>query len=99
MSAPLSTRLDDPSSIPYFLWDKPMTVTELRHRLRSASPQERTRLLAKVLREARDTEAWSFTSPEEVARSWPELSRHLGRRLPFWEFLLGEWRAAGLLRA
>ena len=88
---PLSSDLDDPEAFPYFLWDDPMTNRELRERLTSASPVERTRLLGKILREARDTEVWRFTTPREVARSWPELSRHLGRRRPFWEFLLTIW--------
>lgn len=93
----LSTDLKDPDAIPYFLWDDPMTVRELRHRLATASEPERLRLLGKILREARDTEVWEFTSPAEVARDWPRLSRHLGRRRAFWEYLLGRWRGLGLL--
>jgi hypothetical protein len=92
----LTTELDAPDSIPYFLWDDPMTVAELRRRLRDAPESERILLLARVLREARDTEAWRFTSPEEVMRLWPRLSLHLGRRRAFWEFLLGRWRRMGL---
>ena len=92
---PLSTDLDDPDAYPYFLWDDPMTIRELRERLRTASPPERTRLLAKILREARDTEVWRFTTPREVADAWPALSRHLGRRRPFWEFLLTTWHQQG----
>ena len=97
--ATLSSDLDDPSAVPYFLWDQPMTVAELRARLRNASPPERTRRLGKILREARDTDVWRFTSPSEVSRLWPELSRHLGRRRAFWEFLLGQWRELDLLEA
>ena len=52
----LSSNLDDAQAMPYFLWDEPMSVAEFRRRLRSASPPERTRLLAKLLREARDTD-------------------------------------------
>ena len=33
----------------------------------------------------------------EVVELWPELTRHLGRRRPFWEFLLEGWRKQGLL--
>ena len=88
---PLSTDLDDPEAFPYFLWDDPMTNRELRERLKSASPPERMRLLGKILREARDTEVWRFTTPREVADSWPALSRHLGRRRAFWLFLLTVW--------
>lgn len=93
----LSTDLEDPDAIPYFLWDEPMTLRELRERLQTASRPERLRLLAKILREARDTEVWRFTSPDEVARSWRDLASQLGRRRPFWEFLLEEWRSQGLL--
>lgn len=95
--APLSSDLDDPSALPYFLWDEPMTVAELRGALCRASPPERARLLGKILREARDTDVWRFTSPDEVLRLWPELSRHLGRRRPFWEFLFRQWQELGLL--
>lgn len=97
MSAPLSTELDNPLAIPYFLWDEPMTVKELRERLQTASPAERTRLLAKVLREARDTDTWRFTSPDEVWRNWPAISRHLGRRREFWQFLLERWNREGFV--
>ena len=94
----LSTRLTDPGAVPYFLWDDPMTVEELRKRLLSGSEEERLRLLALVLREARDPDVWTFASPYEVARLWERLSPRLGLRRPFWEFLLGAWRRQGLLR-
>ena len=97
MSILLSTDLDNPNAIPYFLWDEPMTVAEFRQRLRTASVEERTRMLAKVLREARDTDVWRFTTPAEVARQWPELSRRLGRRRGFWTFLLKCWQSEGLV--
>jgi len=97
MSVSLSTNMDDPLVVPYFLWDEPMTIEEFRQRLQTASPAEQTRLLAKMLREARDIDVWRFTSPEEVWRRWPALSRHLGRRRRFWEFLLNRWHAEGLI--
>ena len=97
MGAPLSRDLDDETAVPYFLWDDPMSVAEFRRQLRESSPTERLRLLGKLLREARDTDVWRFTTPEEIVREWPGLLRHLGRRRSFWEFLLGEWRAQGLL--
>ena len=97
MGIALSTNLHDPEAVPYFLWDEPMTVSALRERLRTASPPEGARLLAKILREARDTDVWLFTTPDEIAARWDELSLHLGRRRPFWEFLLAAWRAEGLL--
>ncbi|MGH9753948.1 MAG: hypothetical protein ACREA2_14310 [Blastocatellia bacterium] len=97
MSVSLSTDMTNPSAVPYFLWDEPLTVAEFRRRLTTASPAEQTRLLAKLLREARDTDVWKFTSPEEVWRKWPALSPRLGRRRKFWEFLLDCWRKDGLI--
>lgn len=97
MGVPLSTDLDDPQAIPYFLWDEPMTVSELKERLRAAPSAEQTRLLSKALREARDTDVWKFTSPDEVWRRWPEISKHLGRRRRFWQFLLERWHQEGLI--
>lgn len=97
MTVALSTNLRDPEAVPYFLWDEPMTVSALRERLRTASPPEAARLLGKILREARDTDVWLFTTPDEVAARWDALSSHLGRRRAFWEFLLAAWRKEGLL--
>jgi hypothetical protein len=95
----LSTNLEKSSAIPYFLWDEPMTVAELKRRLVSASESERTRLLGKILREARDTDVWKFTTPEEVWENWDKLEKHLGRRREFWRFLLESWHEEGLIGA
>jgi hypothetical protein len=92
----LSLDLDDSAAVPYFLWDEPMTVAELRARLEGASRPERMRLLGRILREARDPDVWRFTTPAEVVASWPELQRYLGRRRAFWEFLLQRWRELGV---
>ncbi|HSN97740.1 MAG TPA: hypothetical protein VLS89_05555 [Candidatus Nanopelagicales bacterium] len=97
LATPLSTDLDDDEAIPYFLWDDPIPVAEVRHHLATASPPERDRLLGKILREARDPDVWRFTTPREVAARFSALSRHLGRRRPFWEFLLNLWHKEGLL--
>jgi hypothetical protein len=94
----LSVKLDDPEAIPYFLWDDPMPLSELRTRLAAGSEAERIRLLAAVLREARDTDVWRFTTPSDVSRLWPLLATRLGRRRAFWEFLLTAWEREGLLR-
>lgn len=97
MPVALSANLRDPKAVPHFLWDEPLTVAALRERLRMASSPETTRLLGKILREARDTDAWLFTTPAEVGARWEELAPHLGRRRAFWEFLLGCGREEGLL--
>jgi hypothetical protein len=74
-----------------------MTVEELRQRIREGSQAERVRLIGKLLREARDSEAWLFTTPEFVAENWKAISLHLGRRRAFWTFLLRSWSNQGRL--
>jgi hypothetical protein len=83
---------------PYFLWDEDTSIAELRASLARPDSDERLRLLGKMLREARDTDVWQFVSPDEVATALPRLGRHLGRRKDFWEYLIGRWRARGLVR-
>jgi len=97
MNVTLSTDLDDLKAIPYFLWDEPMTVAEFKRRLTTASPAEQTRYLAKLLREARDTDVWKFVSPAEVWRRWPAVAGQVGRRRAFWEFILNRWHSEGLI--
>jgi hypothetical protein len=43
----------------------PIPLSELQARLQSASRAERLRLLGRILREARDTDVWRFTTPAE----------------------------------
>lgn len=93
----LSTDLDNPSLVPYFLWDEPMTIAELERKLKSASLEERNRLLGKILREARDTDVWRFTTPKFVWEHWGELEKYLGRRRGFWKFLFEFWEKEGLI--
>jgi hypothetical protein len=97
MKTALSANMNDPEAVPYFLWDEPMTVAQFKERLESASVPERTRLIGKLLREARDTDVWSFVRPAEVWEQWDAISPHLGRRRSFWEFLFRRWREEGLL--
>jgi hypothetical protein len=93
----LGTDMRNPEVVPYFTWDAPLTVREIQLLLRSAPDAERFRLLGKILREARDTDVWAFTTPELVSHNWAKLSPHLGRRRAFWEWLLQQWREEELL--
>ena|SRR5450432_923705 len=92
----LGTDMTDPEVMPYFTWDAPITVRAIHERLRTAPEKERLRLLGKILREARDTDVWHFTTPEFVVRNWEQLRPHLGRRRAFWEWLLARWREEDL---
>ena len=92
----LTTDLSADEAVPYFLWDAPMTMRELREWL-ARSDEDRMYLLGKIMREAREADVWLFTTPEEVTRRWSDLERHLGRRRDFWNFLLRQWREQGLV--
>ena len=94
----MSTDLDRLDRRPYFLWDEDLTIGELKERLHGPDEAERLRLIAKLLREARDSDVWKFVSPEEVAEVLPRISRFLGRRREFWNFLIEGWREDGLLQ-
>jgi hypothetical protein len=93
----LGTDMRNPDVVPYFTWDAPLTVREIHEQLHYAPEAQRYRLLGKILREARDTDVWVFTSPEFVSRNWDQLNPYLGRRRPFWEWLLRQWKEERLL--
>ena len=93
----LSTTIDDPTAVPHFLWDEPLTVAELRARLAADDPNERARLAGKVLREAPFGDAVALVPVLRIVADYDRLRPHLGRRRAFWDYLLAEWRALGLL--
>ena len=94
---PLSADLTDEDKRPYFLWDEDISIREFRERLRGSDPGERLRMLAKLMREARDTDVWAFVKPQDAADALPLLTRKLGRRQPFWTFLIDGWRRLGII--
>ncbi len=93
----LTTDFTEGDRRPYFLWDEDVSVTELRAVLRGSGGPDYDRLLGKLLREARDLDVWEFIEPARVAAALPRLERRLGRRAPFWRYLIDGWRADGLL--
>jgi hypothetical protein len=96
---PMTVDLDRGDLRPYFLWDEDLSIAELRRRLAGPDRDERLRLLAKLLREARDLDVWRFVTPREVAEALPLIAARLGRRRPFWEFLIHGWQEDGILPA
>lgn len=94
---PLTTDLTQSDLRPYFLWDEDLSIAQVKSRLHGPDERERLRLLAKLLREARDIDVWVFVRPEEVASALPRLRHRLGRRRAFWDFLIEGWREDGIL--
>jgi hypothetical protein len=76
---------------PYFLWDEDVSIAELREVLSGPPGFLRDRLFGKMLREARDIDVWHFVTPHQVAREYMGLKRRIGRRFPFWQFLINGW--------
>jgi hypothetical protein len=93
----LSTDIENPEAVPYFLWDDPITVRQFREQLGNSDDSERLLLIAKLLREARDEDVWLFVDPREVFDRRTSLYPLLGRRQAFWRYLLEAWREEGLL--
>ncbi len=94
---PLTSDLADETARPYFLWDENTTVAQFRRRLATAPAAERLRLIGKLMREARDSDVWLFVTPHEVWSEFEALAPYLGRRLPFWRYLLGSWHRDGII--
>lgn len=83
---------------PYFLWDEPVTIRQLREILKSGSEEERLTYMAKILREARYEDVWAFLTLDDVLQNFDRLAPKLGRRRAFWEFLMRKWRELGLVK-
>lgn len=84
---------------PYFLWDVDVSDAELRARLEVSDPDTRAQWQARIMREARYEEVWSYLTLARILRDWDHIRLHLGRRRAFWEYLLRGWRDDGLLPA
>ena len=94
---PLTTDLSQESERPYFLWDEDTSIAEFRRALGGADARERRRLIGKLMREARDPDVWRFVNPHEVWADFAAIAPYLGRRRPFWVYLLTGWHRDGLL--
>lgn len=92
-----SLDLENDEAQPYFVWDQRLTVAELRTRLSTDDPAERVEWMARLLRDARFDDVWRFVKVEEVVALWPSLVTRLGRRRPFWIWILDRWRADDLV--
>ena len=97
MRRPLTADMSHEECRPYFLWDEDLSISELRERLAAAPEPERLRLIAKILREARDDEVWRFVAVRDVLDRWQVIAPLLGRRRAFWEFLFDAWKRQKLV--
>jgi len=96
MSALNPTReLCDSAGRPYFLWDCDLTLSEFIEQLKNTDVQIRAYFAAKLMRQAKPDDVFTFLSIKEIAELWPNLKRYLGNKLAFWDWLLSIWEKQG----
>jgi hypothetical protein len=83
--------LVDGKGRPYFLWDMDMTLDEFEGALRTLDPQIRGYLIAKLMRQAKPDDVFSFVTIAEIRAVWPFVESRLGQKKRFWHWLLGQW--------
>ncbi len=70
-----------------------MSLEEFRVRLRDGTRETRVYLIAKLMRQAKPDDVFSFIALSEVRALWTDLQRQLGDKLAFWTWLLDMWAA------
>ena len=96
-SQPIMKTSFEETDIPYFSWDRKITVAEIRAELAATSGAEWDRLTSWIMREAAFPDVWEFVSPQEVAERLPHLSPFLGRKRDFWQYIIRQWHELGKL--
>ncbi len=86
-----SDRMVDALGRPYFLWDAELTLDQFQAGLRDSDPEAKAYLVAKLMRQAKPDDVFSFVSLPEIEELWPRLERFLGRSRPMWRWLLERW--------
>ena len=86
-------RLCDPQGRPYFLWDMDITLSEFRQTLAGGASGVRTYFIAKLMRQAKPDDVFTFVTRDDLAREWPALAPQLGSKREFWQWVLDTWRA------
>ena len=94
----ISMSTDNPEAVPYFNWDAPVTNAQVRIALHDGDEDDRLFWIARIMTEARYRDVWNYLSlRRDILPRWEKLRRRLGRRRPFWEFLIERWRRDGLV--
>ena len=89
---PLDQMLDEQGR-PYFM--RSLTLEQFLKRLND--PEDRSYLIAQLMREARPDDVFSFLSPRDLLETWPQVEELLGRQRVFWDWLLRIWEDQGLV--
>ena len=87
------------NEIPYFCWDRPWSVGEIRGRLAGIEWPDKSDLAAWIMREAKFEDVWDFLTPEEVGSHISLLLPKLGRNRELWEYIVRTWYELGKLKS
>ncbi len=60
-----------------FAWSGDLTEEEVRRILREGDPEERARLIGRIVSEAPFEEIWRYVSPADIAANWPVVRRYI----------------------
>jgi hypothetical protein len=90
--------LIDAGGRPYFLWDVNMTIDEFRARLAIPDESLRAYFIAKLMRQAKPDDVFSFVTPAEILGAWALVEHQLGRSCAIWTWLFAIWEKQGHVR-
>jgi len=72
------------NDVPYFAWDRQLTVGAIRRSLLFGDSKEKKSMAAWLLREAAFDDVWYFLTPQLVAEMLPSINGQLGRKKDFY---------------
>jgi len=84
-------RMVDAHGRPYFLWDTDMTLIRFKELLQAGEDEVRAHLVAKLMRQAKPDDVFTFVELREIGKLWPQLERKLGRTREFWTWWMERW--------
>jgi hypothetical protein len=81
----------DAQGRPYFLWDADLTLAKFCELLASADIDTQTYLIAKLMRQAKPDDVFTFVTLARIREHWPAIAAQLGNKREFWQWLLDAW--------
>lgn len=82
---------------PSFLWDRDIDPERFRAVVNDVGCKQHDAWLALLLREAKPSDVWSWTTPQHVGLHLERLAPKLGKKRDFWLWLFEGWRRHGLV--
>jgi hypothetical protein len=83
-------RMLDEHRRPYFLWDVDMTLERFQEQLRG-DERVRRHLIAKLMRQAKPDDVFTFVRLDEISARWDSLEPRLVRMREPWAWWLRQW--------